>query len=82
MRLTLILAAAAAFFSTAALAANDEGVIARIDSEAMTITLENGNTYRLPGEFDVQSLSEGMDVFLAYEEINGQNQITDIDLGN
>ena len=82
MRLTPTLAAAAALFATAALAANDEGAIAQIDSEAMTITLENGNSYRLPGEFDVQSLSEGMDVFLAYEEIDGQNQITDVDLGN
>lgn len=82
MRLTPILAAAAALFTTATLAANDEGAIAQIDSEAMTITLENGNSYRLPGEFDVQSLSEGMDVFLAYEEIDGQNQITDVDLGN
>jgi len=82
MRLFTPLVAAMALFATAALAANDEGAIAQIDREAMTITLENGNTYRLPGEFDVDSLSEGMDVFLAYEEIEGQNQITDVDLGN
>ncbi|MHB2265422.1 DUF1344 domain-containing protein [Aliihoeflea sp. PC F10.4] len=82
MRLFTPLVAAMALFATAVLAANDEGAIAQIDRETMTITLENGNTYRLPGEFDVDSLSEGMDVFLAYEEIEGQNQITDVDLGN
>lgn len=82
MRLFTPLVAAMALFATAALAANDEGAIAQIDRETMTITLENGNTYRLPGEFDVDSLSEGMDVFLAYEEIEGQNQITDVDLEN
>lgn len=82
MRLFTPLIAATALFATAALAANDEGPIAQIDRETMTITLENGNSYRLPGEFDLDSLSEGMDVFLAYEEIDGENQITDVDLGN
>ncbi len=69
-------------FATAALAANDEGAIAVIDREAMTITLANGNVYKLPGEFDVDAVAEGMDVFLAYEEVEGENQITDMDLGN
>ncbi|MCO6392088.1 DUF1344 domain-containing protein [Aliihoeflea aestuarii] len=82
MRLLTTLTASAVLFAGAALAANDEGPIAQIDRETMTITLENGNSYKLPGEFDVESLSEGMDVFLAYEEIDGENQITDVDLGN
>ena len=82
MRLLTTLTAAAALFASAAFAANDEGAIAQIDHEAMTITLENGNSYKLPGEFNVESLSEGLDVFVAYEEVDGQKQITDIDMGN
>ncbi|MET0169253.1 MAG: DUF1344 domain-containing protein [Aliihoeflea sp.] len=82
MRLFTTLTAAAALFASAALAANDEGAITQIDHEAMTITLENGNSYKLPGEFNVESLSEGLDVFVAYEEVDGQKQITDIDMGN
>lgn len=82
MRSIALLTAAGTLFASAALAANDEGPIAAIDSEAMTITLENGNVYKLPGEFDFEAISEGMDVLLAYEEIEGEKQITDMDLGN
>ncbi|MDF1601200.1 DUF1344 domain-containing protein [Mesorhizobium sp. YIM 152430] len=82
MRKIALLTAAAALFASAALAANDEGPITAIDREAMTITLENGNVYKLPGEFDIEAISEGMDVLLAYEEIEGEKQITDMDVGN
>ena len=64
--------------STAAFAAEDEGKIATVDRDNLTITLENGNSYKLPGEFDVDSLSEGMEILFAYDEIGGENLITDI----
>lgn len=63
----------------AALAADTEGVIKSIDKEQMTITLDDGQTYRLPGEMDVSTLSEGMDVVIAFRELdNGVKQITDM----
>jgi Cu/Ag efflux protein CusF len=59
-------------------AADDEGTIRRIDAEAQTITLDNGNTYKLPGEFNAEALAEGVEVIVAYETVDGKKQITDI----
>ncbi len=64
----------------AAQAAETEGLIKSIDRDALTITLDNGKSYKLPGEFDLDSLKEGMDVVLAYDEVDGQKLITDMQL--
>ncbi len=61
-----------------AFAADDEGTIATVDRESLTITLDNGNTYKLSGEFDVESLQEGVDVVLAYDTIEGEKTVTDL----
>jgi hypothetical protein len=71
-------AVAALMISAFAHAAEVEGQIKSIDRERLTITLDNGKSYKLPGEFDVDSLSEGMDILFAYDEIGGENLITDI----
>jgi Cu/Ag efflux protein CusF len=68
------------FAVSLAQAAEAEGEIRSIDRDALTITLSDGNSYKLPGEFDLESLSEGMDVLLAYETVDGQNLITDMQL--
>jgi Cu/Ag efflux protein CusF len=75
---TLLFAFAALMLSAAAQSAEAEGQIKAIDRENLTITLQNGKTYKLPGEFDVDSLEEGMDVLLAYDQIGGENLITDM----
>jgi hypothetical protein len=72
--------AAILMMTGAALAANDEGRIASIDPERMVITLDNGNAYKLPGEFNVEALAEGMEVYLAYDNVGGERQITDMDI--
>lgn len=64
--------------STSATADTVEGVIRQIDRDALTITLSNGTTYLLPGEIDAESISEGMEVIIAFEEANGENRITDM----
>lgn len=76
----IITGAIAALLMTAgaAMAADDEGRISNIDAEGQTITLDNGNTYALPGEFDVEALTEGMEVVVAYEDVEGRKQITDL----
>jgi len=63
-----------------AFAAEAEGKIKSIDRDGLTITLDNGKSYKLPGEFDMDSIKEGMEVLLAYDEIGGQNLITDMQL--
>ena len=74
----LAAAVAATMISAFAHAAEVEGHITSIDRDNLTITLDNGKSYKLPGEFDVDSLSEGMDILFAYDEIAGENLITDI----
>lgn len=80
MRIILGAFAAAMFFSSAALAAETEGLIKSIDKENSTITLDDGKSYKLPGEFDAESLKTGMDIVLAYDKVDGQNLITDMQL--
>ena len=63
-----------------AFAAQVEGHIKSINRDDLTITLDDGKSYKLPGEFDMESIKEGMDVLLAYDEIGGVAQITDMDL--
>jgi len=74
----LFFAASVAFFAGAAVAADDEGKITRVDADAMTITLDNGNTYKLSGEFDVEALEVGTEVVLAYDTIGGEKMVTDL----
>lgn len=73
----LVISAVLALAGPAA-AADDEGRIASVDADSQTITLDNGNIYRLPGEFDAESLSVGMEVVIAYDTIAGEKTITDI----
>lgn len=78
---TLIAAIVATFaLSGAALAAEAEGQIKKIDADAQTITLDNGKSYKLPGEFDVAALKEGMEILIAYDQVGGENLITDMEL--
>lgn len=78
---TLIAAIIATFaLSGAAFAAEAEGHIKKIDVDALTITLDNGKSYKLPGEFDMTALKEGMEVLIAYDQIGGENLITDMQL--
>jgi Cu/Ag efflux protein CusF len=64
----------------AATAAEVDGTIKSIDQDALTITLDDGNSYKLPGEFDMESIQAGMEVVLAYDQVDGQNLITDMQL--
>ncbi|WP_442578684.1 DUF1344 domain-containing protein [Mesorhizobium sp. ASY16-5R] len=78
---TLIGALCVAILTTvAAFAAEAEGKIKSINVDDQTITLDDGKSYKLPGEFDMDSIKTGMDVLLAYDEIGGQNLITDMQL--
>ena len=34
----------------------------------------------MPGEFDAATLHEGMDILIAYDHVNGENLVTDMQL--
>lgn len=80
MRTLLAALTATLVFTGAALAAQAEGHIKKIDSDNLTITLDDGKSYKLPGEFDMASIKEGMEVLIAYDKVGGENLITDMDL--
>lgn len=80
MRIVSGVLAAALLFTTAATAAEAEGKIKAIDKDNSTITLDDGKSYKLPGEFDAETLKEGMDIILAYDKVGNENLITDMEL--
>ncbi|WP_269932115.1 DUF1344 domain-containing protein [Aminobacter sp. HY435] len=78
---TLIGAFAAILMASgAAFAAEAEGQIKSIDKDKAVITLDNGKSYKLPGEFDVDNIKPGMDILIAYDVVSGENLITDMQL--
>jgi hypothetical protein len=75
-----VVAAATLFVTSAAFAGQTEGLIKKIDKDAMTLTLDDGKSYKMNAEMDVDSLKPGMDVVIAYDVTNGQNVITDMEI--
>ncbi len=71
MRKLMVAASAAAMLaatSFAALADEVTGSIASIDTSAGTVTLDNGNTFKLPAATDAASLQVGQKVTVTYDK--------------
>jgi Cu/Ag efflux protein CusF len=75
-----VIAAATLLAAGSAFAGQTEGLIKKVDKDAMTLTLDDGTSYKLNAEMDVDSLKPGMDVVIAYDVTDGQNVITDMEL--
>ena len=71
---------ALALLATPAMAEVTGGTIVSVDPDAMTLTLDDGASYKLNSEINVSALKEGMEVYLSYNEVNGENIITDMDI--
>jgi hypothetical protein len=67
------------FFASIALADDAEGKITKIDEETESITLDNGKSYRLPGEFDYSAIEKGMKVIVTYDLVDNVRYISNID---
>lgn len=76
--LMLVTASAHAADTGGSLAADTEGEVRQVDPDEMTITLDDGKTYKLPAEMDVSVIVEGITVIIAYDSRHGVNQITDM----
>jgi len=70
--------AALLIFASSAYAADTEGTIAKIDKSTMTLTLKGGQSFKLSEEFALEDYSEGMDVTISYDEINGEKIVLQI----
>ncbi|GLS37760.1 hypothetical protein GCM10010869_33540 [Mesorhizobium tianshanense] len=80
MRILIGAVAATLLISTAAFAGQAEGLIKEVDKETLTLTLDDGKSYKLNAETDLEALKPGMDIVIAYDETNGENVITDMQL--
>ena len=80
MRTLIGAVAAALLYSTAAFAGQTEGLIKKVDKDALTLTLDDGKSYKLNAETDLDALKPGMDIVIAYDVTNGENVITDMQL--
>jgi Protein of unknown function (DUF1344) len=80
MRKLMMAAGAAAMLAAstlAALAAEANGTIQSVDPAAGTVTLADGNTYKLPAQFDAASLTPGQAVTITYDQgADGSMQAT------
>lgn len=81
MRNVIAAALAAVFMSAVPVLADDaDGTIAAVDLDSMKITLDDGETYKLPGEIDTSAIKEGIEVFIVYQTVDGEKLITDMEL--
>ncbi|TGQ34321.1 MULTISPECIES: DUF1344 domain-containing protein [unclassified Mesorhizobium] len=80
MRTLIGVVAATLLISTAAFAGQTEGLIKKVDKDALTLTLDDGKSYKLNAETDLDALKPGMDIVIAYDVTNGENVVTDMEL--
>ncbi|WP_214473566.1 DUF1344 domain-containing protein [Mesorhizobium sp. dw_380] len=80
MRTLIGAVAATLLLSTAAFAGQTEGLIKKVDKDALTLTLDDGKSYKLNAETDLDALKPGMDIVIAYDVNNGENVVTDMQL--
>ena len=80
MRTLIVAVGAVLLIPTAAFAGQTEGLIKKIDKDALTLTLEDGKSYKLNAETDLDALKPGMDIVIAYDVTNGENVVTDMEL--
>ncbi|MER8749776.1 DUF1344 domain-containing protein [Mesorhizobium sp. M1050] len=80
MRTLIGAIAATLLLSTAAFAGQTEGLIKKVDKDALTLTLDDGKSYKLNAETYLDALKPGMDIVIAYDVNNGENVVTDMQL--
>jgi len=69
-----------AALATAALAGTADGTITKIDETANSLTLSNGKTYKLPGEFNYSGFHAGQKVTVFYDTDPSGAYVNDIEV--
>ena len=69
------------FASVSAFADEARGKIASIDPENYVLVLDGNRTFAIPEEFYVEDLEPGMTVVIQYEVVEGENVISDLEIG-
>lgn len=81
-KLAIFCTVLALLLPVSAFADSAEGVIINVDAGNNTLTLDNGITYDLPGEFDYSVLVAGMKVLVFYDAQGNKRYISDIEPEN
>lgn len=66
--------------SSFAESADVEAVIEGVDERDLTLTLDDGNKYQAPEEFNFEGLKKGVKVVVFYTETDGKRVINDLQI--
>lgn len=83
--LVSVILSAASFllpFSSFAQSADVESTIAKVDTNGLSLTLEDGKVYRVPEEFNFSGLAKGVKVLVFYTEVDGKRVVDDLEVLN
>lgn len=77
------LMATASFFSPLAAFADSadiEATITSIDTDRLSLSLDDGKSYQAPEEFNFEGLKAGVKVVVFYTEVDGKRVINDLEV--
>ncbi|MCA1489599.1 DUF1344 domain-containing protein [Sinorhizobium alkalisoli] len=66
--------------SARAESADVEAVITNVDTEKLSLSLDDGKSYQAPEEFNFEGLKAGVKVVVFYTEIDGKRVIDDLEI--
>ncbi|WP_034852439.1 DUF1344 domain-containing protein [Sinorhizobium sojae] len=66
--------------SARAESADVEAVITNVDTEQLSLALDDGKSYYAPEEFNFEGLETGVKVLVFYTEIDGKRVINDLEI--
>lgn len=77
-----LLATASIFapLSTFAQSADVEATIKTVDVKSMSLTLDDGKTYKVPEEFNFEGLKAGVKVLVFYTVVDGNRVVDDLEI--
>ena len=80
--ITTLLATASIFspLNSWAQSADVEATIRSVDTKALSLTLDDGKTYRVPEEFNFEGLAAGVKVLVFYTVVDGNRVVDDLEI--
>lgn len=57
-----------------------EATIQSVDVNELSLTLDDGKTYKVPEEFNFEGLESGVKVLVFYTEIDGNRVVDDLEI--
>ncbi|TCV76320.1 uncharacterized protein DUF1344 [Neorhizobium sp. R1-B] len=60
--------------------ADVEATIKTVDVKALSLTLDDGKTYKVPEEFNFEGLKAGVKVLVFFTEVDGHRIVDDLEI--